>query len=150
MPGDGPLTTNSQEHQRLLKAFRESEILRELSELLASSLDPTYILQVLVKRTTEVCDVQRCAVWLLDEARTTFRPSAYHLAAPHLKNRDVQAADNIWHHSSLPFHSPLIHRLLLMDGILIEHAADCRKISGVFGTAGGAGARGTPGRDDVS
>ena len=121
MPGDSPLSTNNQEHQRLLKAFRESEILRELSELLASSLDPTHILQVLVKRTTEVCDVQRCAVWLLDEARSTFRPSAYHLAAPHLNSRDVQAADNIWwHHSSLPFHSPLIHRLLLTDGILIE------------------------------
>src|SRR5581483_11630914 len=121
MPGDSPLSTNNQEHQRLLKAFRESEILRELSELLASSLDPTHILQVLVKRTTEVCDVQRCAVWLLDEARTTFRPSAYHLAAPHLNSRDVQAGDNIWwHHSSLPFHSPLIHRLLLTDGILIE------------------------------
>src|SRR5579885_785619 len=120
MPGDSPLPTNNQEHQRLLKAFRESEILRELSELLASSLDPTHILQVLVKRTTEVCDVQRCAVWLLNDARTSFRPSAYHLAAPHLNSRDVQAADNIWHHSSLPFHSPLIHRLLLTDGILIE------------------------------
>lgn len=122
MPSDSPLSTdNSQEHLQLLKAFRESEILRELSELLASSLDPTHILQILVKRTTEVCNVQRCAVWLLDEARTVFRPSAYHLAASHLNNRDVQAADNIWwHYSSLPFNSPLIHRLLLTNGILIE------------------------------
>ncbi|HZR41933.1 MAG TPA: hypothetical protein VFB12_17560, partial [Ktedonobacteraceae bacterium] len=70
---------SNQERSLLLKALRESELLRELTELLASSLDPTHILQVLVRRTTEACDVERCAVWLLDEAQGRFLPSAYHV-----------------------------------------------------------------------
>ena len=74
MPSDSFLFTNDQERLRLQQALRESEILRELSELLASSLDITHILQVLVKRTTEVCEVERCAVWLFEETRNTFRP----------------------------------------------------------------------------
>src|SRR6266496_5228452 len=82
MPGESSLYTSNHEHLQLVKALRESELLRELSELLASSLDPTHILQVLVRRTTEVCEVERCAVWLLDSARGIFLPSAYHLSAP--------------------------------------------------------------------
>src|SRR5579883_2679738 len=111
MPGDSPLPTNNQEHQRLLKAFRESEILRELSELLASSLDSTHILQILVKRTTEVCDVERCAVWLLDESRSLFHPSAYHFTIQKLDPKVMQAADYIWHRSSLPADDPVINQL---------------------------------------
>ncbi len=37
MSGDQPAPSNIQEHQRLLAALRESEILRELAELLTSS-----------------------------------------------------------------------------------------------------------------
>lgn len=118
MPSESPLFTSDQEHLRLQKALRESEILRELSELLASSLDPTRILQVLVKRTTEVCDVERCSVWLLDESRTVFLPSAYHLCAPHLNVQDVQAADNMWHHSTLQFNNPVFRRLIQEDGLM--------------------------------
>jgi len=118
MPGESSLYTSNQEHLRLLKALRESELLRELSELLASSLDPTHILQVLVRRTTEVCEVERCAVWLLDGTRGVFLPSAYHLSSSHLNRKDVQMADKIWHRSSLPFDDPLIHRLLEQKGIL--------------------------------
>ncbi|MBV9228336.1 MAG: GAF domain-containing protein [Chloroflexi bacterium] len=118
MPSERPLSTSDQEHLRLLKALRESELLRELSELLASSLDPTRILQVLVRRATEVCDVERCAIWLLDESRALFLPSAYHLSTPYLKRQDAHAVDNIWHHSSLPFNNPVIHRMLQQNGTL--------------------------------
>ena len=47
MLGERPSFTNEQKHQQLLTALRESEILRELAELLASSLDLNRILQVL-------------------------------------------------------------------------------------------------------
>ena len=118
MPGESSFSTSNQEHQQLLKALRESELLREFSALLASSLDPTHILQVLVRRTTEVCEVERCAVWLLDTTRATFLPSAYHVSAPHLHGKDKQVADKLWHRSSLPFDDPLIHRLLQHNGML--------------------------------
>src|SRR5947209_16277588 len=97
---------DSQEHSRLLKALRESEILRELSELLASSLDTTHILQVLVKRTTEVCDVERCTVWLLDEDRALFTPSAYHIFTQRLKKKDIRSADRDWRHCTIPLDDP--------------------------------------------
>src|SRR6185312_13583905 len=118
MPSESPLFTSDQEHLRLQKALRESEILRELSELLASSLDSKRILQVLVERTTEVCEVERCSVWLLDESRTVFLPSAYHLYAPHLNVQDVQAADNMWNHSTLQFNNPVFRRLIQEDGLM--------------------------------
>lgn len=111
MPSEYPLFTNNHEHQRLLNALRESELLRDLSELLASSLDSTHILQILVKRTTEVCDVERCAVWLLDESRLLFQPSAYHFTVQKLDPKVVQAADYIWHRSSLPADDPVINQL---------------------------------------
>ena len=72
MPGDLLPSPNPQDHFRLQAALRESEILRELAELLASSLDLERILQVLVKRSTQVCEVERCAVWLLEDARGMF------------------------------------------------------------------------------
>ncbi len=118
MPGESSLYTSNHEHLQLVKALRESELLRELSELLASSLDPTHILQVLVRRTTEVCEVERCAVWLLDSARGIFLPSAYHLSAPHLDPQDVQAAEKVWHATSFPFDDPLIDRLLAQNRML--------------------------------
>ena len=83
MSVDQPAPPNIHEHQRLLTALRESEILREFAELLTSSLDLNHILRVLVKRTTEVCQVQRCAVWLLDDTRNLLRPATYHLSSQH-------------------------------------------------------------------
>ncbi len=110
---------SNQERSLLLKALRESELLRELTELLASSLDPTHILQVLVRRTTEACDVERCAVWLLDEAQGRFLPSAYHVSsASHLQQKIVQATDHMWRRSSLPFNDSIFHRMLHERGML--------------------------------
>ncbi len=119
MLSDRPASMNSQEHAQLLKALRESELLRELAELLASSLDPTHILQVLVKRTTEACEVGRCAVWLLDESQQRFLPSAYHMSTHNLKAKSLQTADQVWHRSSLPFDNPLIECLLQEQGLLV-------------------------------
>ncbi|MBA2396887.1 MAG: GAF domain-containing protein, partial [Ktedonobacteraceae bacterium] len=118
MPGESSFYASQQEHQQLLKALRESELLREFSELLASSLDPTHILQILVRRTTEVCEVERCAVWLLDTTRDIFLPSAYHVSSHHLHGKNLQIADKVWHRSSLPFKDPLVHRLFHNNGML--------------------------------
>jgi len=112
MTDASPTYTDDQEHRRLLKALRESEILRELAELLASSLDLNHILQTLAKRTTEVCGVERCAVWLLEEDLNVLRPATYHLASQHLSSKTVKAADHIWYHTPLPLDDPIIHRLL--------------------------------------
>src|ERR1700730_5006430 len=94
------------EHIRLRDALRESEILRELAELLASSLDLEHILKVLVKRTTEVCEVERCAVWLLEDERGSLRPQTYHLSSPALDPKTIRAADSIWYRSVLPVDDP--------------------------------------------
>ena len=102
---------SDQEHLRLLAALRESEFLRELGELLASSLNLDHILQVLVKRTAEVCEVERCSVWLLDEGPGLFRPATYHLSTQHINSKAIQAADSIWYRSSLPFNLPVIQHL---------------------------------------
>jgi PAS domain S-box-containing protein len=118
MSVDQPTSPNSLEHQRLLAALRESIILRELTELLASSLDLDHILHVLVKRTTEVCEVERCAVWLLEESGGVLRPVTYHLSAQQLNSEQIQAADHIWYQSTLPFDNPLISRLLNHNGML--------------------------------
>ena len=118
MRSESPLTTNGQEHTRLLKALRESELLRELAELLASSLDLTRILQVLVKRATEACDVSRCAVWLLDQSQTHFLPSAYHMSTQNMSGKRLHTADRIWHQSTIPFDSAIIQRVLHEKGIL--------------------------------
>ena len=106
------------EHIRLRDALRESEILRELTELLASSLDLEHILKVLVKRTTEVCEVERCAVWLLEDERGTLRPQTYHLSSPMLDRKIIKAADTLWYRSSLPADNPVLQRLLQSDGMM--------------------------------
>ena len=118
MPGDLFPSPNPQEHFRLQAALRESEILRELAELLASSLDLERILQVLVKRSTQVCEVERCAVWLLEDARGMFHPKTYHLSTQLLDHQTIQAADAIWYRSPLPFDDPVIHQLLSEQGML--------------------------------
>src|SRR6516165_9562546 len=108
MSVEQPASSNVQEHERLLAALRESEILRELAELLTSSLDLNHILQVLVKRTTEVCQIERCAVWLLDETHQLLQPATYYLSSQQLSSQMINAADHIWKHSSLPFTDPAI------------------------------------------
>ncbi len=118
MSGDQLPIPNPQEHQLLLAALRESEILRELAELLASSLDLDRILQVLVKRTTEVCEVERCTVWLLEDARGVLQPATYHLSSQHINSHAIQAADHIWYRTTLPFDSYVIHHLLGENGLL--------------------------------
>jgi PAS domain S-box-containing protein len=118
MTVDQPASPDTQEQQRLLAALRESVILRELAELLASSLDLDRILQVLVKRTTEVCEVERCAVWLLEDARGILRPATYHLSSQQLNSEAIQAADHIWYRGTLPFNDPVIHRLFDENGML--------------------------------
>src|SRR5215469_523975 len=118
MSVEQPASSNIQEHQRLLAALRESEILRELAELLTSSLDLNHILQVLVKRTTEVCQIERCAVWLLDETHELLRPATYHLSSRQLSSHMIEAADHIWNHSSLPFTDPVVQRLFHENGML--------------------------------
>src|SRR5207245_3203601 len=118
MSVDQPASTNIQEYQRLLAALRKSEILRELAELLTSSLDLKHILQVLVKRTTEVCQIERCTVWLLDDLRNILRPATYHLSSQQLNSHIIMAADHIWYHSSLPFADPFVQRLFNENGML--------------------------------
>jgi PAS domain S-box-containing protein len=118
MPVDQPAPSNTQEHQQLLAALRESEILRELAELLTSSLDLNHILQVLVKRTTEVCQIERCAVWLLDDTQNLLQPATYYLSSQELNSHTIMAADHIWHRSSLPFVDPVIQRLFNENGML--------------------------------
>jgi signal transduction histidine kinase/PAS domain-containing protein len=112
-------STKTQENVQLRKALRESELLREISELLASSLNLTHILQVLVKRTTEVCDVQRCAVWLLDQDQKRFLPAAYHFSTSAISSRLLHIADRMWHNSTFLFHGPLIQQLLQEKGLLV-------------------------------
>lgn len=107
------------EHTQLREALRESQLLRELSELLSSSFDTTHILQVLVKRTTEVCEVARCAVWLLDPAKNRLQPAAYHFATHDVPQRTIQLADRSWHRSTLPFHNDLMEQLQHPPGMLI-------------------------------
>jgi PAS domain S-box-containing protein len=135
MPSE-PLLPGDKKHFRLLKALRESEILRELSELLASSLDLTRILQVLATRTTEVCEVDRCAVWLLDESQHKLLPATYHISATYLKAQDIDATSHIWYRGSLHFDDPIIHRLLQADGILelrdLREEPSMRAITKIF------------------
>jgi PAS domain S-box-containing protein len=120
MTGENLSYTNqsAQEHLHLLAALRESEILRELGELLASSLNLDHILQVLVKRTAEVCEVERCSVWLLDEGPGLFRPATYYLSVQHINSKLIQAADSIWYRSTLSYNDPVIQHLFKERGTL--------------------------------
>ena len=119
MLGERSSSTNDQEHQRLLTALRESEILRELAELLTSSLDLKRILQVLTKRTTEVCQVERCSVWLVEDDSQVFKPAAYHLASESLDSKRVRAADAIWQQGLVLFDEPEIYAKLQDKGVVI-------------------------------
>jgi PAS domain S-box-containing protein len=119
MLGESPSFTGEQERQRLLTALRESEILRELAELLASSLDLKRILQVLTQRTTEVCEIKRCSVWLSDDTREVFRPAAYYLSSSKLHPKSVKAADHIWQQGSVIFDDPEIYQLLKEKGMVV-------------------------------
>jgi PAS domain S-box-containing protein len=120
MSDETPSFTNEQAHLQLVAALRESEILRELAKLLASSLDLNHILQVLVKRTTDVCGVQRCSVWLLENSRRAFIPATYYLISHNLSSQHVQAADSIWYRSSLSLDDPVLHRLLEKGTIILD------------------------------
>ena len=136
MSVDRSLSPDTQENQRLLAALRESEILRELAELLASSLDLDHILQVLVKRTTEVCEVERCAVWLHEDAQGVLQPATYHLSSQQINSNAIRAADHIWYQTVLPFDDPIIQSFLGENGMLyIEdlHAiANMRTVAETF------------------
>ncbi len=119
MSGERPSFTNEQEHQRLVTALRESEILRELAELLASSLDLNNIFKVLTKRTTEVCEVERCSVWLRDDTQDVFRPAAYYLSSQRIDREKISGGDHLWQRGSVRFHDPDIFHLLQEKGILV-------------------------------
>lgn len=121
MPDEQSLLTNTleQEHKQLQQALRESEILRELSALLASSLDLTHVLARLTQRTVEVCHVERCAVWLHEEAKQCFVPKSYHLATQRLRQKAIQQGDVNWQQHSLSMNNPVMHRLFEQQGMLI-------------------------------
>src|SRR5450755_3077286 len=119
MSADQLPTPNPEEHLRLRAALRESEILRELAELLASSLDLERILQVLTKRTTEVCEVERCAVWLLDAHQNLFLPGTYYLSTQKLSQEDIRVGDQRWYQNTLPFNDAVLRRLIDQNGMLV-------------------------------
>ncbi len=119
MTSDSTLFTSDQEHIKLQQALREYEILREFSELLASSLDITHILQVLVKRTAQFCEVERCAVWLYEEARDLFVPKTYFLSPSTIYPKVVKAGDALWYPFNLSSQNYFVHRLMQAEGMLI-------------------------------
>ena len=118
MPGENRTQHDAAERVRLQKALRESMILRELADILNSSLDLEHILQELVKRTTELCDVVRCAVWLLDEAQGIFRPITYHVTLPSITAEVIQRVSAVWYRTPLPGNSPIFQRILAAGGTL--------------------------------
>ena len=125
MSGEDRPSADLTEPARLQKALRESLILRELADILNSSLDLEHILHKLVRHTTELCEVARCAVWLLEEPWKHFRPVTYYIASPELAREMGATLDANWHRSPLPFDNPVIQRLLAADGILsIEDLRD--------------------------
>src|SRR5260370_15030202 len=118
MSGKDRPRTNQAEQARLQKALRESVILRELADILNSSLDLEHILLELVKRTTELCEVIRCAVWLLDETESSFRPITYHVASPLLAEEIIQKAGAVWYRTTFLTSKPVSQLLLEADGLL--------------------------------
>ncbi|GAC1552623.1 MAG: hypothetical protein NVS2B2_03580 [Ktedonobacteraceae bacterium] len=120
MPSDSSIFSSDQEHVRLEQALRECEILRELSELLASSLDLTHILQVLVKRTTEVCEVERCAIWLFEEMHGLFTPKTYFLSTVDLHANVIKAADRLWYTYTLPLQNVFVQRLTTDNRLVVS------------------------------
>jgi len=121
--------TLEQEHTRLQQALRESEILRELSALLASSLDLSHVLQQLTQRTTEVCKVERCAVWLHEESKGCFIPKTHYLGTSRLQQEDIETGKDNWKRSSLSLNNPVIRHLFETEGMLVVE--DLRKDAGM-------------------
>lgn len=118
-------STDDQERQRLLVALRESELIRELAELLASSLDLKRILQVLTKRTTEACAVERCSVWLRAGEQETLRPTMYHLSTQRVDLQNIHAADALWQQGHVLFHdAELLQRLEDQPVVLVDDLRD--------------------------
>ena len=113
------MQTLEQEHKRLQQALRESEILRELSALLASSLDLSHVLQKLVQHTVEICQVERCTVWLHDESKGYFIPKVHYLGTDRLQQDAVEKGIHTWQRSSLSLDEPLIRRLFEAKGLLV-------------------------------
>jgi PAS domain S-box-containing protein len=118
MSGEDRPPADLAEDRDIQKALRAAAILRELADILNSSLDLEKILQQFVQRTTELCNVTRCAVWLLEEAWNRFRPVTYHMSAPVFTAQMLKTADAIWHRSPLPMNNPVIQRLLAAGGML--------------------------------
>ena len=116
---DTLMQTLEQEHKRLQQALHESEILRELSALLASSLDLPHVLQKLAQHTVEVCNVERCTVWLHEESKGCFIPKIHYLGTDRLQHDAVQRGEHDWQRSSLSLDEPLIHRLFEAKGLLV-------------------------------
>jgi PAS domain S-box-containing protein len=112
MPDEHSLFMSSQDPIRFANALRENDLLHDLTNLLNSSSDLTHLLQIFVRRATEACNVARCAIWLLDESRALFLPSAYHFVQGNLNQKQLQAADYIWHRTALPLDDPIISQLL--------------------------------------
>ncbi|WP_220201750.1 sensor histidine kinase [Reticulibacter mediterranei] len=112
MPDEHSLFMSGQKHIHATNAIRENNLLHELAHLLTSSSDLAHILQLFVRHAAEACDVERCAIWLLDESRALFLPSTYHFAQGNLSPKQFQAADYIWHRTALPFDDPIISQLL--------------------------------------
>ena len=112
-------STDDQERQRLLAALRESELIRELAELFASSLDLKRILQVLTKRTTEACAIERCSVWLRTDGQAALHPTTYHLSTQRIDDRHVRAADAIWQQGRVLFDDPELLQRLEEQGIVL-------------------------------
>jgi PAS domain S-box-containing protein len=125
MSGESPSPANEHEQQRLLTALRESEILRELAELLASSLDLKRTLRVLTQRTAEVCEIERCSVWLASDAcRHVFQPAAYYISTQQIEPQQISAADQIWDSGAINFDDPDLYELL--DEHVIAFLPDLR------------------------
>lgn len=118
MSGEDCSSADGAERARLQKALRESLILRELADILNSSLDLEHILHALVKRTTELCEVERCAVWLRDDNLSSFRPITYYVNPAALTEEVIQKGEAIWYRMLLPIDNPVNRRLLESDGVL--------------------------------
>lgn len=118
MQSEHLLPITEEEHTRLLSALRESELLRELAGLLASSLDLSHILHILVKRTSEVCAIERCSIWLIHDNHKQLVPSAYYFSKAHLHEDFVEMGETRWPESFIPFEHPLIQQLFSNEGSL--------------------------------
>lgn len=136
MSGKDRSPADTAERVRLQKALRESVILRELADILNSSLDLEPLLHALVKRTTELCEVERCAVWLLNEGLSHFHPTTYHVASSVLAEEIIQKAGAAWYRTSLSVDNPIAQRLVEAGGMLyiedLRNEATLQTLAGTF------------------